>query len=156
MKFTKVQLFVLSWFYPILIDNRTVFFVFVFCQFYESYEDVTNTKQKTCLNVKINTILEYHLLTKLSIPFTLNIVSNDSYPQFKTYVKFKVCISPPYVSLSKNQTSAIILMHTDWTINERFITVKYISITCKMCLSEIIIKLKISWIFSQVNYHYSF
>ena len=44
----------------------------------------------------------------------------------------------------KDQISAIILMHTDWTITERFITIKYITITCNMCQSEILIKLKIS------------
>ena len=35
-------------------------------------------------------------------------------------------------------------MHTDWTITERYITIKYITITCNMCQSEILIKLKIS------------
>ena len=44
----------------------------------------------------------------------------------------------------KNQISAILLMHTDWTITERFITIQYITIICNMCRSEILIKLKIS------------
>ena len=41
-----------------------------------------------------------------------------------------------------------VLMHTNWKITERFITVHSVSITCnitaKICSSEILIKLKIA------------
>ena len=48
----------------------------------------------------------------------------------------------------KNQISVIVLINTDRQINEKFITVNNIKLTCnistKMCLSEILIKMKIS------------